>query len=361
MNVSYRVSYRFWVIAICMMSFFAACGIPDPSTEQNTNTNGTTRTTSESSQATGTSKSNTETAKPSCSTSADCGNGFLCEAGSCKKVPCSQKTEVCNGIDDNCDGTVDEGTLCGTGEACIQGTCQKPPTPPTPPSCRTSAECAAGETCQQGSCQKSPTPGCRSHSDCSTGETCENGTCQGQSTRGCRSNTECGQDEECVRYTCIKKVPGPCQSDRDCGSNQICGRGVCMDRPKELCNGVDDNGDGQIDETGCSGSCKFPMELSFTAHDYSVYLKLNEENGSCDPQNNSSALVFGSSHTGRYVGNGGNWKLVSTSHGKLYGGSVLMDIPFNQRIVLGIKSPKGRTFAVIFVWAGSVSVLAVQG
>ena len=53
-------------------------------------------------------------------------------------------TDVCNGVDDDCDGTVDEDASCPTGEECINGSCQSVSgggdhNPPHPP------ECQAGE------------------------------------------------------------------------------------------------------------------------------------------------------------------------------------------------------------------------
>ena len=58
----------------------------------------------------------------------------------CLEPASTNKTESCNGIDDDCDGTVDDGNLCPEGEGCENGKCTPgeedipdPPDPPTPP------------------------------------------------------------------------------------------------------------------------------------------------------------------------------------------------------------------------------------
>lgn len=70
----------------------------------------------------------TESCTTTCGTTGTkiCSN--WCTWGSC--VP---PTETCNGIDDDCDGTVDEGTICPPGQSCIMARCVS-----TPSGCRVS-------------------------------------------------------------------------------------------------------------------------------------------------------------------------------------------------------------------------------
>ena len=57
-----------------------------------------------------------------------CGEGWCrresatCSADAC--VPGDPAPETCNGVDDDCDGDVDEAVSCGAGLSCIGGTCQ---------------------------------------------------------------------------------------------------------------------------------------------------------------------------------------------------------------------------------------------
>ncbi len=77
----------------------------------------------------------------------------LCESGVCVE----KAVEVCNGADDDCDGSVDEGDLCGPGNACVEGECE------CQPDCAgkecgwdgcegTCGTCANGEVCQGTQC-----------------------------------------------------------------------------------------------------------------------------------------------------------------------------------------------------------------
>ncbi len=56
------------------------------------------------------------------------GGVWRCDSGgSLVCVGDQPKVEVCDGIDNNCNGLIDEGDLCGAGNVCIQGTCQPVP------------------------------------------------------------------------------------------------------------------------------------------------------------------------------------------------------------------------------------------
>lgn len=69
----------------------------------------------------------------SCNANADCATGEICVRNTCQAI-CSPTLEVCNGVDDNCDGVVDEG--CSMSGAC-----------------RTNIDCATGQVCVSGRCQ----------------------------------------------------------------------------------------------------------------------------------------------------------------------------------------------------------------
>ena len=73
---------------------------------------------------------------PACATDADCADYQVCSQGACVTDPmaCTPAAEQCgNGLDDDCDGVVDDG--CPTGTACGAGT-----------------DCPAGQSCVAGNC-----------------------------------------------------------------------------------------------------------------------------------------------------------------------------------------------------------------
>ena len=111
----------------------------------------------------------------SCSSNGDCPAGQTCAAGTCTSDPgCQPAAETCNGLDDDCNGTVDDGASCGQGQACVSGQC----------------------VCNDPSCA----PGCASDQDCQPGETCTNGVW------GACSN----ERVRCGVPACVAANPGAC-------------------------------------------------------------------------------------------------------------------------------------------------------
>jgi MYXO-CTERM domain-containing protein len=74
--------------------------------------------------------------------------------------------EVCNGVDDNCDGITDSPPPCPVGSACIQGVCATPCGPGE-------FGCPGGEQCLNGYCL----PTSCDKIVCPEGLTCFNGIC----------------------------------------------------------------------------------------------------------------------------------------------------------------------------------------
>ncbi|MCB9550651.1 MAG: hypothetical protein H6705_01835 [Myxococcales bacterium] len=134
--------------------------------------------------------------------------------------------EACDGIDDDCDGATDEAAPCPDGLACREGACAAP--------CL-AGQCAAGERCVDGAC----VPLCAGVR-CDPGARCDPATgacvdpCQGVPCRGgvcidgecwigdCQ-HTGCPQRQLCRAGAC---APDPCQ-DVACAAGEACRDGAC--------------------------------------------------------------------------------------------------------------------------------------
>jgi Notch-like protein len=173
--------------------------------------------------------------------------------------------EICNAVDDDCDGAVDEGSLCGGG-ACVDGVCAS--------SC-TEGEfsCPPGFRCDGGFCLEDPcaTVTCPASPD-GTRNVCAEGACVPLCTtvtcaaplvcRGTDGNCVenvctflpglCGPDELCRARTC---VPDPCLGVT-CPAGDFCREGACVGSCANVfCAGDERCRDGACVATGCDGPC----------------------------------------------------------------------------------------------------------
>jgi hypothetical protein len=118
--------------------------------------------------------------------------------------------EVCDNIDNDCDGTDDTSNLCGEGYRCLNGECTEP--------CSTGEECSGNQICLDGFCS---TP-CRT-SDCLSGQVCRAGACWDPCEGiNCLTGTYCSLGE------CI---PNDCYAPEQCPAEQICQQGQCVPDP----------------------------------------------------------------------------------------------------------------------------------
>jgi len=127
--------------------------------------------------------------------------------------------EVCNGLDDDCDGTVDDppsgGSLCDTGFSCQNGVC-------LPTSCNgENARCPTGFTCTSGTCQ--------ANCSCPAGQVCGSSGC----VDPCAGVT-CGPGSSCSGGQCLAggcSMNEVCYSGGQVDTTQDCIQGVCVPNP----------------------------------------------------------------------------------------------------------------------------------
>ncbi|MBI5548670.1 MAG: hypothetical protein HY901_32715 [Deltaproteobacteria bacterium] len=241
-------------------------------------------------------------ARPDCSSNSACPAGQVCVAGQCSACAAA---EICsNGLDDDCDGVVDNGCgaacsaeiSCPAGQVCVSGTCQPGCTGGT--WCNSACVDLTGDELNCGACGVA----------CAAGQTCVGAVCLQQ---GCATNADCEADEQCRDGQCGRvcpsscaNPPGPCwatggyisdwatcactypplaagsacddgdpatsadhcdgagqclgstacSSNQGCPAGEQCVRGTCVPIAEICGNGLDDDGDGLVDE-GCAEPC----------------------------------------------------------------------------------------------------------
>ncbi|MBA3540409.1 MAG: hypothetical protein H0T79_12420, partial [Deltaproteobacteria bacterium] len=191
--------------------------------------------------------------------------GDGCEYGGPSGMGCfPQGSEVCNGEDDDCNGTTDVGitapaNLCKTGGPCTgaTATCQG----------------ANGWRCNYGATVSTdgmgnviPETACDNiDNDCdiavdenqpNKGQACNDGgtgECRGQGTFTCNAAMNTGP------AVCTITTPGTrgtCSNNAAvmCATNAACGTGNTCNFPAEICDGLDNNCNGAIDDGSATGN-----------------------------------------------------------------------------------------------------------
>ncbi|AKU93095.1 DUF4114 domain-containing protein [Vulgatibacter incomptus] len=150
---------------------------------------------------------------------ADCDTGLpgVCGAGTmqCRngRLACAPQVkakavELCNGLDDDCDGVIDNDAICPDGQICHRGACVAKCFPGE-------FGCFGGTVCDDGVCVEPACAGVR----CTDGAICVDGECKAP----CDGVT-CPMGHVCRVGACVD----PCQGV-ECDAGQVCDAGVCKD------------------------------------------------------------------------------------------------------------------------------------
>lgn len=173
-----------------------------------------------------------------------CAKGITkCQASTLGCVQLFQpEAEQCNGVDDDCDGTIDDDAQCGADEVCFHGTCVH--------------ECSDKEfPCVTGLVCDAPSHFCLDPAclgvTCESGQVCRHGQC-GAPCEG----VVCPHGQDCVNDQCVDLCAGV-----SCGVGHVCRQGVCFADCKS-CDGISctapmkcDTTTGQCADLSCTAGC----------------------------------------------------------------------------------------------------------
>jgi hypothetical protein len=163
------------------------------------------------------------------------GNGQVC------RVINQPRAEVCDGVDNDCNGTVDDSATCPAGTRCLRGSCV---------SACVEGDCFAGYACVRGECIER---GCETL-ECPSGQRCAGGRCVG----AC-DGVVCPVGQICRAGRCFDPCAGV-----TCAVGQVCELGVCVagcGRCRSCSDGLACNAaDGRCVQQGCQGvNCAAPQ------------------------------------------------------------------------------------------------------
>ena len=172
------------------------------------------------------------------------------ECGTCGAPP----PEQCNNIDDDCDGRLDERVYdCGQGEGCYEGLCLSQCGEGCPPDESFCADNVCVPWCVLNGCEgdgeRCTAAGCVNLCDgitCEEGEVCTDGECgpaEDCTFTGCPEGERCSVDG-CVADLCV---------GIDCGQSSFCREGECIFSCAEVsCPAATACFDGLCQDTGCA-------------------------------------------------------------------------------------------------------------
>ena len=153
----------------------------------------------------------------------------LCEAT-------TPTNEICDGVDNNCNGVTDE-NLCDDANLCTSDVCDLGAVPPA--------------------CSHTPTSGdpCSDGNLCTENDTCDIGKCKGGAVSNCDDANPCSDDSCAPKKGCVNafKNGKVCDDGDPCTKNESCNSGICSGGGVVVC---DDKNDCTQDMCGANG-CNF--------------------------------------------------------------------------------------------------------
>ncbi len=189
--------------------------------------------------------------------------------------------EICNGIDDNCNGQTDEGT-CDDGNACTVDTCNGEGgcahEPINGGECVDGSTCTQEDHCEEGVCVGVPkvcddgegctddscdpdfgcvyTPNftnCDDGDACTVGDTCKDGLCTAGPTIACDDGNPC-TDDACDANGCSYTAnEAACDDGNACTTGSICSNATCLPGTPTDCDDANAcTNDSCVPKSGCA-------------------------------------------------------------------------------------------------------------
>ncbi len=164
-----------------------------------------------------------------------CVGSWLCEPSGWRCAVAPPATETCDGHDNDCNGATDEGfrdLATGVYESDVAcGSCGVDCTRDLGPGDHAHGTCltaGAAPACGMICCTADDAhPNCDGSDWVDTNGGAGDG-CEERVVRSCDTEGDCPQSERCIDQVCTPNVPGgPCEGDLDCALGDVCVGGIC--------------------------------------------------------------------------------------------------------------------------------------
>jgi hypothetical protein len=164
--------------------------------------------------------------------------------------------DLCDGLDNDCDGTTDEAVDCGDGNLCTDDSCggaQGCVHLPNEATCDDGDVCTVGDKCAGSGCK----PG--GPANCDDGVTCTVDACQaGVGCVATPNDEPCNDGDGCTLDTCDKTADCKhefknftCDDGDDCTEQDTCDQGKCVGQPIPCTDGNPCTTDACVTGAGC--------------------------------------------------------------------------------------------------------------